>query len=257
VSVHPVRLRKRLDPQSLVAAERHPVTGRLAPDGRRDKSRARVRASMAVRTGFSGTAGVLAVGALLTLAAGGAAAAVKSGSSGARPHRAPSAIAGQSAAPTSRPAPAPAPASLPRPCTLVSQAVAQTAVGAPVQPSDNKPTSCLYAGAAPSPFRTIEIRYERNFDVAHVQRTLAAAHVAPRPITGLPAGAFSHPAFIQSANGQTQFSPAEAVVPVGPVTVIISTITLDESAGKLVNPTLDEVAAAAVAVAALPPYIKQ
>ncbi|MDQ1747315.1 MAG: hypothetical protein QOD07_1578 [Frankiaceae bacterium] len=249
---HPVRLRKRLDPTSLVAAERHPVTGRLAPHGRRDKARSGVAASMA-RTGFSGLAGVLAAGAVLTLVAGAAAAAVKSGPSGTRPHPHVAPLAGQSPAPS--PTSAAKPASLPAPCALVSQAAAQHAVGAPVDTSENKPASCLYAGTAPAPFRTLEIRYERHFDAAHVRQTLAAAHVAPRPLTGLATGAFAHPAFLQTANGTTQFLPAEAVVPVGDVTVIISTITLDESAGHLVDPAADEVAAVAVVTAALAPYL--
>jgi len=151
---HPVRLRKRLDPQSLVAAERHPATGRLAPHGRRDKARSAPKASLA-RT--RGLAGVLAAGALVTAAAGGATAAVKAANSADRPHSAPVPLARQSSAPSSAPSKAAA-ASLPAPCELVNQAAAQQAAGVPVEISENRPTSCLYVGTASAPFRSVEIR---------------------------------------------------------------------------------------------------
>ena len=252
--VHPVRLRKRLDPQSLVAAERHPVTGRLTPNGRRNKSRHAPKASLA-----RSAVGVLAVGALMTAAAGGATAAVKASSDDDRTST--PAIAGPTMSPSPLASPAtsaPAKASLPAPCQLVSQAAAQAAVGAPVDMSENKPTSCLYAGQGPSPFRTLEVLYDAHFDVNHVRQTLATAHVTATPIAGLGPYAFSHPAFVQTTNGTTQFLPAEAVVPVGDITVVISAITLDEGAGAaLVNPARDQSAAVAVAKAALPTYLGQ
>lgn len=250
--MHPVRLRKRLDPQSLIAAERHPVTGRLAPHGRRDKARNAPKASLA-RTG--GIAGLLAAGALVTAAAGGAAATVKAGTTSGRPHPAPMPRAEQATEPSSGPTGAPV-VTIPSPCQLVSQAVAQRAVGVPVETSEDKPTSCLYAGTAPSPFRSLEIRYDRGFDPNHIRRTLSAAHVTARPVAGLPDDVFSHPAFVQTVNGTTQFSPAEVVVPFGPLAVIISSITIDENGGAgLVDAAHDEAVAIAVARAVLVPYV--
>jgi hypothetical protein len=256
VSPHPVRLRKRLDPQSLVAAERHPVTGRLVHQGRRNKAHNGPPATL-MRHAFSGSAGVLAAGALVTLVAGGAAAAVKASRSSGRSEGNPAFVTGAPTSPTS-PTPrhsAPA-ATLPAPCDLVSQSAAQTAVGVPLDPSENKPTSCLYAGKGPSPFRTLEITYDRQLRPDHVRSTLSAAHVTATPIAVLGAAAFSHPAFVQTVNGTTQFSPAEAVVPVGSLTVVIAAITLDEGAGaRLVDPARDEAVTVAVAKAVLATYV--
>lgn len=255
-----IRLRKRLDPKSLVAAERDPVTGRLASNGRSNKFHNAPRSAVA-RAGFSGAAGLLAAGALVTLVAGGAAAAVKSGGS-SKPHVSRVAavtIDGGTVTPSPLASPVqtvPPQATLPAPCQLVSQAAARTAVGVPLDTSENKPTSCLYAGTAPSPFQTLEVTYDSHFSPAHVRQTLATAHVAATPIAGLGTGAFSHPAFVQTVNGTTQFMPAEAVVPVGALTVVISTISLDEGAGaKLIDPAHDEAVAVAMAKAVLPPYV--
>lgn len=252
-----VRLRKRLDPQSLVAAERHPHTGRLGPNGRANKSHGSPRATL-VRHGFSGAAGLVAVGAVVTLVAASATAAMKSG--GSREHPA---VDIRNAAPPSpvglpvqtAPPSSPAAASLPAPCQLVSKTAAGSALGVPLDLSDNKPTSCLYAGTTPSPFRTLEIRYDPTSSADRIRRQLAAAHVAAKPVPALGSTAFAHPPYTQTVNGQTQFLPAEAVVPVGPFAVVISTITLNEgnSAG-FVNPAGDESVAISVAQAALASY---
>jgi hypothetical protein len=156
----------------------------------------------------------------------------------------------QSAPPSSPPA-----AALPAPCKLVSQTAAESAVGVPLDLSDNKPTSCLYAGKAPSPFRTLEIRYDPPASADRIRRQLAAGHVATKPIAALGSTAFAHPPYTTTANGQTQFLPAEAVVPVGPFTVVISAVTLDEgNSPGFVDPAHDEAVAVDVAQAALAQY---
>lgn len=256
-----VRLRKRLDPQSLVAAERHPRTGRLVPNGRRNKSHGGPRATL-IRHGFSGAAGLLAAGALVTLVTATAAAAVKSTGSSDHPHRGPAALNEQTSPPSpaglpvqsAQPSTPPA-ASLPPPCQLVSQTAAESALGVPLDLSDNKPTSCLYAGKAPSPFRSLEIRYDPTSSADRIRRQLAAARVATKPVTALGSTAFAHPPYVQTANGQTQFLPAEAVVPVGPFTVVISAVTLDEgNSPGFADPAHDEAVVVAVAQSALAQY---
>ncbi|MDQ1684408.1 MAG: hypothetical protein QOC82_1145 [Frankiaceae bacterium] len=258
-----IRLRKRLDPQSLVAAERHPVTGRPMSHGRRDKARQQPHATLAATrsgaSGFgSGAVGLLAAGALVTAAAGGAAAAVKSSSSGEHGEH-PAVIGPPSPSPLTTPArTVPSAVSLPKPCDLVTQAAAEQALGAKLDPSENKPASCLYAGKDPSPFRTLEIRYDPPAGVEHIRQTLTAAQVKATPIPALGPGAFVHPPYLQKVNGTTQFLPAEAVVPVGPVAVIFSTITLEEgSSAGLVNPARDASVAAAIAQAVLPAYVQR
>jgi hypothetical protein len=225
---------------------------------RRDKSQHRPRATLA-RGRFGGTVGVLAIGALLTAGAGSATAAVKATNSSDHREDNPAVLTQPSSQPSSESSPLSSPApiepakvSLPPPCQLLTRAAAQGAVGAPLPISDDKPTSCRYAGLGPSPYQALEISYDPHFDADHLRRTLAAAKVAAKPIAGLGSGAFSYPAFTQPANGTTEFSPAEAVVPLGSLTVVISAITIDEgNAPGLVNPARDEMVAVAVAKAVL------
>jgi len=63
---------------------------------------------------------------------------------------------------------------------------------------------------------------------------------------------------MQTTGGTTQVLPAEAVVPVGATTVVISTLTLNEgSADALVDAAHDQAVAVAVARAVLTQYVGQ